>query len=217
MKVPVYVVRFISERAFRKAFEKDITKEGLYIVSNKLPQLNQKVKLRIYLPSLKEPLVLYGRVVRIVNKEMAKKSGEKMGFAVHLENLSEELKTELWRISKGWYKGKFIIHGRRRSPRKKVEIDVDVVYREKVFKGRIVEISLYGAFLSLKGVILEERERLKIMFKGGMTFAGKSVDARVVYHLPMERAFKYGKSEGFGVEFEHVDEELYIAIYSLFE
>lgn len=217
VKLPVYTVRFASEGAFRKAFERDITKEGLFIISRKLPQVNQTVKLKIYPPGLKDPIVLYGRVVRVVSIEEAERSGEKVGFAVHLENMSDELKSELWRISRGWHKGKFTIHGRRRSPRKKVDLEVDVLYRDNVFRGKVTEISLYGAYVAVKGLMVEEGETLRIVFKGGITFAGKSVDARVVYFLPMDKALKYGKSEGMGVEFEHLDDELYLAIYSLFE
>ncbi len=215
-EILTYSIKFSSHKAFVRSFQRDILAGGIFVCSDVLPQLGQKVKLKLFLPGIQEPIVLYGTVVRVVNENTAKLTGEKVGFGVQLENISEELKNELLRICKGYLKGKLKIHGRRRSPRKKVSIPVDVIYKERTFSGRIVEISLYGAYIVLKGVLIEEEEEITIIFKGE-GFIGEKVKARVVYYFPESKAISYGKDEGVGVEFQDVSESLYLSIYSLFE
>ncbi len=120
------------------------------------------------------------------------------------------------KIVRGFEDRKLKIHGRRRSPRKKVEIPVDVIYRDSIFSGKIMEISLYGAYLSVKGIMVEEGEKLEIVFKGDK-FEGERVKAKVVYYFPEQKASLSGKEEGMGIEFEDLSEKLYFFIYSLFE
>mgnify|MGYP000411290706 CR=1 FL=1 len=215
-KIVTYTLKFSSKRAFSKTVERDILHGGIYVASPVLPVLNQNVKLKLFVEDIKQPVELYGRVVRVVDEETAKRTREKVGFAVHIENMSEELKNELLRIAKGFGERKLKIHGRRRSPRKKVEIPVEVIYKGTPFEGKIVDISLYGAYVSIKGMMVEEGEKVEIVFKGDGV-EGERAKAKVVYYFPPERASSFGKEEGIGIEFEDLSENLYLFIYSLFE
>lgn len=211
-----YTLKFPSEKAMKKSIERDILQGGIYVAATVLPVLNQNVKLKLFIEKIKEPLELYGRVVRVVDEKTSKITGEKVGFAVQIENLSEELKNELLKISRGFADRKVKIHGRRRSPRKKVNIPVEVIYKENTFQGRAVEISLYGAYIILKGVMIEEGEEITVIFRGE-GFGGEKTPAKVVYYFPPQKAMAYGKDEGIGVEFKELSENLYMLIYSIFE
>jgi len=215
-EIVTYTLKFSSKKAFSKTVEKDILQGGIYVASSVLPALNQNVKLKLFVEDIKQPIELYGRVVRVVDEETSRRTKEKIGFAVHIENMSEELKNELLKIVKGFEERKLKIHGRRRSPRKKVDIPVDIVYRGTPFPGKITEISLYGAYVSIKGIMAEEGERVEVIFKGN-GFEGERVKAKVVYYFSPERASSFGKDEGMGVEFENLSENLYLIIYSIFE
>jgi Tfp pilus assembly protein PilZ len=215
-EIVTYTLRFSSKKALSKTIEKDILHGGIYVASSVLPALNQNVKLKLFVEDIKQPIELYGRVVRVVDEETAKRTKEKVGFAVHIENMSEELKNELLKIAKGFGERKLKIHGRRRSPRKKVDIPVEVIYKGTPFEGKIVEISLYGAYVGIKGMMVEEGEKIEVVFKG-KGFEGERTKAKVVYYFPPEKASSFGKEEGIGIEFEELSENLYLLIYSLFE
>ncbi len=84
-----YNLKFQSKKAFSKIVEKELLKGGLYVISPVLPALNQNIKVRLFVEDIKQPIELYGRVVRVVDEDTSKKTKEKVGFAVHIENMSE--------------------------------------------------------------------------------------------------------------------------------
>jgi predicted RNA-binding protein with RPS1 domain len=215
-EIVTYTIKFPSKKALSEAIEKDILQGGIYVASSVLPALNQNVKLKLFVEDIKQPIELYGRVVRVVDEETSRRTKEKIGFAVHFENMSEEFKNELLKIVKGFEDRKLKIHGRRRSPRRRVNIPVEVIYKGTPFEGKIAEISLYGAYVSIKGMMVEEGEKVEVIFKGN-GFKGERTKAKVVYYFSQEKASSFGKEEGMGIEFEELNENLYLLIYSLFE
>lgn len=215
-EIVTYNIKFSSKEALSKTIERDVLQGGIYVASSVLPALNQNVKLKLFVEDLKQPIELYGRVVRVVNEETARRTVGRVGFAVHIENMSNELRDELLKIVRGFEERKLKIHGRRRSPRKKVDITVDVIYRDRAFIGKIDEISLYGAYLSVKGIMVEEGEKIGVVFRK-KEVEGERVTAKVVYYFSEDRASSFGKEEGMGIEFEDLSEKLYYFIYSIFE
>lgn len=208
---------FKSEEAFIDAYTRDISAGGLFIKSKVVPPLNSIIKIKLKIPHLSAPLELEGRVVHIIDERKAEVLKTAQGFGVEFVDVDNETKEILTEVVEEIRRRRRLVYGRRRCPRMPYETDVVVRFKELEVNGRILDISIHGAFISTKFKGLKSGDELEIEMREVGRLKRVKIRAKVIHHLDKEKATAVGKEEGYGVEFINLPDDVYREIYALME
>ncbi len=87
-------MRITSEETFAEHYVHDLSRGGLFILSDELLSIGSDVEIDLYPPGWSEPLALAGKVVRLADDETARSLG-RVGMGIKLEGVPEWTRSRL--------------------------------------------------------------------------------------------------------------------------
>ncbi|MGQ0506348.1 MAG: PilZ domain-containing protein [Myxococcaceae bacterium] len=94
LRTPRIPVRVASHESFVEQYVHDLSRGGMFLVTDQLMEVGSEIEVDLYPPAWAEPLELRGVVVRVENDEAAQALG-RVGMGIRLEGIPEWTKSRL--------------------------------------------------------------------------------------------------------------------------
>jgi len=88
-------VRFGDMNALREEYTHNISHGGIFIKTGKPKKLHEKIKIILVHPETNEKLSLNGEVVRTVDEEAGKRTGEPSGMGILFHDVNDETRAKI--------------------------------------------------------------------------------------------------------------------------
>ena len=196
-------VRFKNTNSFINEYTHNISKGGIFIRTNHLCGLREKVEVVLILPETQEEIVALGEVIHLVSPEEATEHTP-AGMGIQIIEIKPEDQKRIEEFVKKHLKTDADILGRRVHPRVEAKIRVKFESKEALVEEYIHNISHGGIFITTNkpgkvhdqiGIILIHPENNQELF----------LEGEVVRVVSPEEAKRLGTVPGMGIKFLKMD------------